>query len=534
MKQLTLIVLLFLTHAAVTHAQFKVLAEGPVFEEPEDGYARILQLKNGNTIFFHITLKKGIDVKVYDAKHKSKAEKHIEPQYGKLKSSSVEGIFEINGDAAVFISEVDDKKPVLYRLIVDGTTGTLKKEEQIAELKKLTMGQGYAMAFGGVSVPDFYIRKDPNSDTYALAMFNSFESDRSKRIEIVLYGADHKEISRAYYSSPDEKFKYMKYIDMAVIGQDKVSVVAYAYNTRSSGGKESELVLATLDKGKKEVSLEELRFSKDMVVDGGIARYNPATKDVILLASVRANDKRNSPYEIVLAFIDPFSGAVTKSDRIYPEKANEKSMELFGKKDGFTGMPQNLFINNDGSFSIVYEETKVITRSGSSYSITSTELGHIAVSKFNTEGEEVNTYFIPKRQLLPETYLTTFYHSLREGSAQTLFNGNQFKSFAYLNTPSNIYVLFNDIERNGESALKGKLTTIQGVGECDGFYYKLNAKDILPARDFVFGQPEGKREHNLALFAISDYDREKNVYVTLKLEKDGREKGVKVVWLQPK
>ena len=50
---------------------------------------------------------------------------------------------------------------------------------------------------------------------------------------------------------------------------------------------------------------------------------------------------------------------------------------------------------------------------------------------------------------------------------------------------------------------------------------------------FVFGKPKEKKEHNMAIFSVSDYDRDNNVYATLKLEIDGRDRKVKVVWLQP-
>jgi hypothetical protein len=104
----------------VSKAQFKSIAQGPVFEEPEKGFSKILQMKDGSTMFFHITFKEGINLKIYDASHKQKVEKHIEPTYGKLKEGSVDGIFEINGNATLLVSEVDEKRPVLYRLIIDG------------------------------------------------------------------------------------------------------------------------------------------------------------------------------------------------------------------------------------------------------------------------------------------------------------------------------------------------------------------------------------------------------------------------------
>lgn len=129
--------------------------------------------------------------------------------------------------------------------------------------------------------------------------------------------------------------------------------------------------------------------------------------------------------------------------------------------------------------------------------------------------------------------LNPFYQSLREGTAQRLSGGNQFKSFAFLSAGPKSFVLFNDTERNNDAQEKGGLVTIKGVSGSDGFYYPLKGPDPILKRDYVFGNPAGKRDHDLGLFSISDYDRKNNVYATLKLENQHGDKGVKVVWLQP-
>ena len=55
----------------------------------------------------------------------------------------------------------------------------------------------------------------------------------------------------------------------------------------------------------------------------------------------------------------------------------------------------------------------------------------------------------------------------------------------------------------------------------------------MPQRELLFGKTESRGLHQMGLFAVSDYDRQKNTLVTLKLENDRGDKGVKVVWLQP-
>src|ERR1700751_2929295 len=82
----------------LAQAQFKQIAESTAFKEPEEGYAKVLQMKNGNTLFIVVTNKKGIDVRVYDANHKEVAVNNIYPSYGKLSNGGSIGIFEINGD----------------------------------------------------------------------------------------------------------------------------------------------------------------------------------------------------------------------------------------------------------------------------------------------------------------------------------------------------------------------------------------------------------------------------------------------------
>jgi len=193
----------FILVAFTAVAQFTKLAEGPEFDEPKSGYTQVIQLKSGGTVFFRVTLKEGIDIRVYDPNHKEKVATTLDPAYEKLtKGASISGAFEINGDVVILISNFEDKTPVLTRLIIDGKSGRLKKEDRVRELMKMNMGQGYAMMFGGVKMPHFYAHASQSGNCYAVAAFNTFESDRNKRIEIIVLGPDHKQISHTFYSSP--------------------------------------------------------------------------------------------------------------------------------------------------------------------------------------------------------------------------------------------------------------------------------------------------------------------------------------------
>ncbi|TDW96893.1 hypothetical protein [Dinghuibacter silviterrae] len=534
--KLILCALISLAVALPSFSQFKRVAESSFFDEPTDGYAKLLHLKSGYTAYLHIDDKAGIELKLFDATHHLIATKGTSVQLPKHQEAPVRGIFEVNGDVVVMVREYDEHTPILYRIIFDGATGNLKKNERLLDLDKVNLGNAFAMAFGHVPLPDFYVRKDPHSDYYAVVMLNSLTPDRNKRLEIVSYGPDHKEIARAFYLSPDGgKYKYLNFIDMAPVEGGKVSVLAYAYNNAKSGGRESELVLATLDAGAKEVTLTELPFNNSLIVQHGCVRYNPVTQKLLLLAAVQPGHNPNET-ATVLAFIDPFAKKLLSVKPLLTQKVNAEDEAVFGEKNGYTGVPVNMFVNADGTFTVVFEELTNITQHSAydNYTMTSVETGNLAVCKFDAAGVEKQSYLIPKSHFVVKYHFQAFYASELELSATELNDANQYKSFAYIDGANKSYVLFNDIEKNGESAKKGKLTTIRTVTECDGFYFPLEGADLMPDRQFVFGRAENKKEHDLAVYGVSDYDRDNNVYTTLELDKEGRrDKQVRVVWLQP-
>jgi len=501
-------------------AQFKQVATSSSFDEPVGGVAKIMVKADGGAMFVRVPFKDDpIDVRVFDPAHKQIATTSFSASYGKLKEISLEGFFEIGGDGVLMISGYNDKVPTLYRLVIDGQTGKLKSEEKLAELKKLSFGMGYAVAFGGMSLPDFNVAKDPNSDNYAVALFNSFESERSKRIEIIAYGKDNKETARAYYSSPEEKFKYLDFVGMTVIGAEKVSVLVSAYNTASSGGKERQMILANLDKGASQVSFNELNFPKDSLLENGLVRYNPITKKIVVVAKLYK--KKSKDARMYIGFVDPFtkkneevmSGYITQT-------LIDKSKAIFGKKYDYYGTPLQLHINNDGGFSVVYEEIRVVSSSQSSH----VELGNIVAATYNRKGDPVSNYFIPKDFWIDSKGTLTY------GSGFA----NEYKKSAYINGANKSYVLINDHRKNIERLEKEKEPAqVQTVGGTDAFYFTLTGSDPVPQRKYLFGESDEKADRNLSPFGISAYDSKNDLFVVLKLEKSGRDKSVSVVWLKP-
>jgi hypothetical protein len=147
------------------------------------------------------------------------------------------------------------------------------------------------------------------------------------------------------------------------------------------------------------------------------------------------------------------------------------------------------------------------------------------------EGKEISSYLIPKSQVMRNLEVSSFYLTDRVNLPQKLLKGDQYKSFIYLNGKDKGYVILNDLEENTAAIKKGHIKTARTLNDCNAFYYPLD--NILPGRNFLFGKPALDDSNDLALFTVSDYDKTNNLFVTLKVERKGKEKSARLVWMTP-
>ena len=436
-----------------------------------------------------------------------------------MKAGHVEGIFEIKGDAVVIISDAAENAMMLYRLIIDGTTGKLKEEKLIGSLKMNTDKKDSKAV-----QPTLHVSKDPLSENYAVAMINRFVSDTSKRIEIILYGTNNAETNRAYYSSPVEKYKYLQYVDMAVTGADKVAALIYGYNIKDKNEKEGELIFASLDKGVKAVVINDMNLSNDLVIENGITRYDPQTKRMLILSTAKVNSEAGAT-KAYLGFIDPVTKNLLTNTVVPGEKLKNKYAEVFGKGSDYTAVPQNMFLNNDGTITVIFEEMESLTEKN----ITAQSVRNIAVATYDNEVELKSVYFIPVDHYVSGIPVQSFYQSEREIAGQQFLKDNQYKTGLYISDGHNSFVLLNDAEQPAND----KITRLKDIKDADAYYYQLAGKGSVPKRQYVFGKPVTKDFRKTAVFSVYDYDKANNLLVILKTEKEDAHPGVKLVWLQP-
>lgn len=502
---------------SILNAQKFQIEESVPFVEPEDGWIKMIILTNGNTALVHFTLEDGVKVRLYDPTRKLTYEKMVNPNYGndgkiKKRGSDFQNMFSIGTDIVIFYRSVLDHTPVLYRLIIDSKNGTLVKEEEIGRLSK------YGMEVGLDHPDQFFVRKDKNSDHYAVGLFRSNE-----QIELRHYNGRHEAINQGFYLSPNDEFKYMELVDFIVVGGEKVIACAYVYNKGKDEA--SYLSIARMEKGSKSIAVKQLDFTADMTITNGILRQVPGTDLVALLGLSRARSKGYTTYYAAfLSFLNTSTSAIEYTKTIENPGIRKAHEQIFGSGEDFTGIPQDFYVNEDGTYTLVFEELTTMTQKYT----TTTILGSTGVTVLDKNAKELYSYVIPKMQIIYNADYKPMYLSYRDEGAQRLLEGQQYKSFAYVNSAKDKYIFFNDLSENLEKIKKGKLTKVTTISDTDGFSYAL--KDGKVERNWMFGEsPNGG--HAFAMFAVSDYDPVSGTYATVRLQ-NHKEKKMQVIWMR--
>lgn len=528
MKRVYLL-LISLLCAFFGQAQFFQVTEGPLFPSPEKGVVKLLQMKNGSTVYIHFDPDSGIHVQVYEPEYRVRTETRFMPSISKRNNGVVEGIFEMNADVVLMISESGEDESNLYRILIDGKTAKPKEEQRIARVKLNEPGKVRGKAADPVH-PVFSVRYDSKGSGYAVAIINKFKSDTSKLVEIIMYTNDNRETFRQHYSTKKEKYSNLQLVDMAVTGINKAAAVIYGYNQGAAGEKTGEVMLATTEKDKPSLSVNELSFSNDLVPEHGILRYESTFNQLLLLTTVRVRSDANR-LRNYLGYINLQSRELVSNTVITPgDKVKAGYAELNRKKAEYKALPQDLVLNEDRSYTVIFEEQELsANKEGGNY----VTIRNTSVVNYDPEGVVTDAYLIPLEHTVHYFIPGPFYQSSYKLRGQQFVSNNQYATVKYISDGHYSYLLLNDKEINA-GATEGKpVSPMADLKGTNAFFCRLSGKELTTPREFVFGKPLAGTEPKLALFSVSDYDRANNLLVLLKQDKEDNRSGVKLVWLQP-
>lgn len=538
MKKSLLFLLSIFCLYSVAQTQKKDKSGG--FEEPM-GWCKLVQLKNGNTCMLEFTKKEGIKSVLYDTLRKK-----IAGSSGKLPTKMIEdklgyhiisGIYEINGDVVVFFQKAEDRTPIMIRLIIDGKTGKLKSEEKIAELEKMTMKDAYAMAFGGMDVPDIRIVKDPDSDYYAMIRYNTIAPETKDRIEVFHFNPEHKVINRANYTAPNDKYKYTRYLNAYVHKHEYVVIGTFAFNTDKSGGDESRFYVSQLSKGKTTFVQKDLGITEFYKHPFGEFVYNPVKNlvHIALLVDVDVKYKVFGVNEVKYTFLfqnfDPNKLSVDKPYSPDFTKIDEYYTSTMGSKEEFFGLPQGIYVDKAGNLVIMCQQT---ARKWDHGGVVGTFLGDVALLTISPEGKTINSTVFPYSSYVSGNHFMFSANNIKRGfrpannfDDKGLAN-EQYFSIDFISTENASYLLFNNFQKNIEAGDADKIKMVKAIGGTTAVKYIYKGDAVK--KDYLFKKPKEKNDVEFCLFAASSYNPAKKTYATIFTDPE-KEKSA-IVWIK--
>jgi len=540
MYKIFCILLLMIHSVPGVFAQAPHIEKSEPFDEPDNGYNKVLLMKNGNTFFFHFARKEGIEIEVYNKERKLTATQEITSDMWdtkKMKTIIVAGLYEINNEAVLFVVIAEGRTPTLYRLRFKGTTGAKVREEEVGSASK---SRAFAMSKETNSI---FVEKDPESDCYAVIFFNGYSKDPDEKIKVIHFDGNHKRLSTAIYDSPDDNFRYLRYIGAVVDGNKRIFISSYG--AASLNGDQGKVFISSLKAGDKTFVNKALSFTEDFKDTKSVMLYNHGNNSIQLLTLSFANGQVNffgnaarGTYVSFMSYIDPESLDLKSVKPIAGQKINEYAHTALNTDLDYKGLPQNMIINKDNSTTILSEELtqKIIEEKTPNgwHTYYYTYMGGIGVNELNADGTEKSGYWIRKLQQAGGLY-DPLYISARNKGRWTFLNGsadhNSYMSYDYINTDKNRYIIFNDNDKNFDKDEDDKKRKVVAkVSKLNTICYALDGKGLN--KFFLFGDPGDNDVSNSLHIDASDFDKNTGTYATIMVERDGRDRSARIVWIK--
>ncbi|HVI47940.1 MAG TPA: hypothetical protein VM802_23940 [Chitinophaga sp.] len=524
-------------------AQVPIVTLSPSFEEPGDGWDKLIQLKNGNTVHMHFAKKGGIQVAVYNPGRELIATDSVAGRQwnaADMETTEIDGIFEIKGQPVIFLQQQVKDTPVFYRLILDPKTGGLLREDKLGELTTVRHRSVYARE--NLASHDCYVEKDQRSDHYAVALFSGAEIQPQdsirQRIKIMHFSPEHELINTGWYYLQDTSYCYFSYISMTVDGPDKVYMGTVGFNAKRTGtAPQSKVIFSMLSRDSASFAHHLPDYTADFGDVSGQIRIMPSGKEVGMWLNVPAAKVAGGSGIYYNLFLTS-SGKLRKHTQLsFPELSRNTQMFLEYKED-YKGAPQRIILNEDGTATLLLESLTRFKQGNTQVNRLHTNLGDLGITTLDTAGRESTTIALSKYQVI--TGISEPFLLERRNKSEWVFrnkiaaiNTNTYLSYDYITIPQASFVLFNDylqyLDTGGQDKTRKPLKYASDANfVCYRFYS--NKMERL----FLFGNPEVSKGY-YCMMGASDYNAQKRVYATVMITRKGTDKQEKkacIAWIQ--
>jgi len=511
------------------------------------GVNKVLCLKNGNTMLFHLVPGKRITVKIFDSLHKETASTAISPRIldiQALKNVTFKGLYGIGNEGVLFMEQEHLGKYGLVRLRFNSVNGNVIEEKLVRKSKSLSMRTR------------FFVMRNKESDDYAVFFCEEVAQFKTCKLDVVTYNSKHEETGDIPLEVDRKKYDFLE-----VLGADahpEGICISLCLSNLSVNGSPSHLweydpvanvydrtmAIYYIPKGSTSPKVKLAHLGEKVYPFHAYYTYNPIGNALNLLLL--------SYYDAVYKFGNELRPAAAMSDLLL--KVSKDDMATgFNWIDNnmatdvlklqtdtnhyFSGVPVWMFTNENGLSTIVSESFGRYrnVESADRPNLFETYLGNIGITQFGDDGNEIWGTVLPRAQYYKSYEHYYYANNLSKNWHETnLFRdrvpqvyNRQFLSVNSYTKDRNIYIIYNDADKNFNNSLAHPGDTVYTFEQTNTVLYKIDRKKEV-TKSYVFGEPAG--DYKVSFIEGADFDEQRGVYAALVQYKKGEDISLRMAW----
>ncbi len=511
MKQYVLSFVFFLVPFILQAQNDYIISEA--IDLPEWGLNKVLHMRNGNTLVFHFENRKSIRVNVFDSTLKEIAgEKHITKiiDINAFDRTYFDQLFDINGEAVMFLTQDVDNKETTVRLRFNAENGKLISEDKLFQSPTFTK-----------RFHTFLDRQKGKDDYVMIGYHRDKATEADVDIKVYKYNSAHA-VTNEYSVTPDNsKYDYIRFLNFEI---DATGGILLVFNlskiVQYPAINDEFLLLHYLPPGQDAFISKVIELPKGIREIGATIQYNEATKlhtvflkDIARTYYSEKDQRIAAKYYYSLVVADGQMN-LQKLKPLNNNKLDEFLQSNVNKSYNFNGILQDMKTDKNGITTVAYQERHLLVEPAKKEKVTRC---NIAVARYDINGKESWATILPRSSLryVKGTYPDIMYHNCE----------SDFITFASYTSKDNKYhILFNDLDAHFNLPMDAHTDSLYrhqslfySYDLTNGVHYIID-EDNQVKKEYLFGKPEeGEYRHIYTL--AGNYNEETGDYVTLLMKK---------------
>ncbi len=203
----------------------------------------------------------------------------------------------------------------------------------------------------------------------------------------------------------------------------------------------------------------------------------------------------------------------------------------------FDGLPLKVYTNENGLSTMISSSYNRLSIPETRNKINhNTYLGNIGITQFDDDGKEIWGTVLPFSQYfmsyhhyyLPNQLFMKWQEQIVFGDLPEQVYERQFFSLNTYNRDKNIYIVYNDINKNFNNTIEHPGDTVFSYGSTNACYYKMNRKKEI-TKSYIFGEPVAD-EYMASFVEGADFDEQRGVYASLVQKNKNRKMTLCMGW----